>query len=250
MNIHEHVSGIELSKVIVIDTETTGLDESKDEVLSLSIVDGNGAVLFDHLIKPARRKRWPNATEIHGIRWADVKNEKTLLEYEEEISAIFCRAALIVGYNVDFDLKMLRASGAIVPRNIETFDVMAQYAEVHGKWSEWQGKKAFVKLAECAKHYGYTFQAHISLEDAKATAHCFRSILQDPDYLARSNQAKAERNKKDRRKKTVRKATVIATAAIIAFAIISCFMGFGISDAVILCLITIVAAALIYGGSC
>lgn len=247
MNIHEHVSGIELSKVIVVDTETTGLDESKDEVLSLSIVDGNGAVLFDHLIKPAHRKRWPNATEIHEIKWADVKNEKTLLEYEEELSDIFCSAALIVGYNVEFDLKMLRASGAIIPCSVETFDVMEQYAEVHGKWSEWQGKKAFVKLTECAKHYGYAFQAHSSLEDAKATAHCFRALMDDAEYSKQCADREQARIDKAQSTKRIQVATVLIAIAII---ILVWPVGFGLFSlnpfiGLVITLLTIGAAALV-----
>ena len=162
------------SHIIVIDTETTGLDPSKDEVLSLSIVDTNGCVLFDSLIKPGFRKRWPNAQEIHGISPADVKNEKSLAEYADELSSFFDGSYLIVGYNVKFDLDMLKASGLKVS-GCKSFDVMREYQKFFGER---------VKLYQCAMAYGYgAFDAHGSLEDAKATAYCFSKLVSDDRYM-------------------------------------------------------------------
>lgn len=39
---------------IVIDTETTGLDPEKDELLQVSIIDDEGNVLFNSLFRPER----------------------------------------------------------------------------------------------------------------------------------------------------------------------------------------------------
>ena len=38
-------------KVIVIDTESTGVDPYSDEILQVSIIDGAGKVLFNKYIK-------------------------------------------------------------------------------------------------------------------------------------------------------------------------------------------------------
>lgn len=178
-------------KILFLDTETTGLSDEKDEILSLSIIDGNGTILFDHLIKPQRRKRWPEASEIHGIKWKDVKNEKTLLDYEEELAPLFDGTHIIIGYNIQFDLNMLYASGAIVKMS-GLFDVMKEYSEVHGTWSEWRSERKWMKLTQCARHYGYKFEAHSSLEDTKATAFCFWKLSQDEEYL-QLQQAKKDR---------------------------------------------------------
>lgn len=172
------------SEIIVIDTETTGTDFEKDEVLSLAIVDGDGNELFYELIRPQRRKRWPSATEIHGIRWSDVKDKQFLYEYEHEIMKLFGKAKIIVGYNIDFDLGMLEASGAVIPgAEAKSFCVMKEYAEVHGADSEWKGEKLWCKLTKCAQHYGYKFTPHNALEDAKATAFCYKSLLADSSYI-------------------------------------------------------------------
>ena len=52
---------------IVIDTETTGFYPWWDELLQVAIIDGENRVLFDRLIKPSRRKKWPYAQRVHGI---------------------------------------------------------------------------------------------------------------------------------------------------------------------------------------
>ena len=170
----EEVKGFVPDKVVVIDTETTGLGEENNEVLSLSIVDYNGEVLFDHLIKPQKRVRWPNAQEIHGISPADVKNEKTLLEYENELRGFFDGSYLVVGYNAPFDVGMLRASGLDI-HGIKAFDVMREAEKMNGR---------VTKLPECARIFGYEeFEAHGSLADAKATAYCFKRLMEDEGYL-------------------------------------------------------------------
>lgn len=45
---------------VYLDTETTGLHpEEGDEILSLTIVDANGRLLFDERFKPKHKKEWP-----------------------------------------------------------------------------------------------------------------------------------------------------------------------------------------------
>ena len=163
----EAARGWDKNKVYILDTETTGLRKN-DEVLSLSIVNFNGVVVFDELIKPRNRKTWKAAQEIHGISYDAVKDKKQLVEYEEQLKPFFSKGCLIVGYNIEFDRKMLEQSG--VKFECDFFDVMKTFS---------QGKK-WCKLAECAEHYGYgKFSAHGSLEDTKATAYCLGCLLND-----------------------------------------------------------------------
>ena len=124
----KRVKEIDPSKIAVLDTETTGLDPKNDEVLSLSIVDGAGEMLFDSLIRPSRRKWWPKAQEIHGISPADVADAPTLVEVSDEVRGILRGADLVVGYNVEFDLGMLEAGG--LDLYFPTFCVMKEFAPV------------------------------------------------------------------------------------------------------------------------
>lgn len=161
------------AKIIAIDTETTGLNPGRDEVLSLSIVDARGNPLFNHLIRPTKRKRWPKAQEINGISPADVKDEKTLIEYSDELGRYFDGSCVIVGYNIAFDLDMLACNGLNIDKLL-TFDVMNEAAKVFGRR---------VKLTECAARLGYgEFPAHGSFQDARATMACFINLVQMPEY--------------------------------------------------------------------
>lgn len=214
---------------ICLDTETTGLKAGNDEVLSLAIVNQDGVELFNHLIKPSKRKRWPEAAKVHGITWGDVKDEKELWEYEKELMAIFGRAKLLVCYNADFDLKMLKASGAKLPI-LPTIDLMHQYASAYGEWMEWKNDYKWAKLQEVAGRYGYGFEAHDALNDARATAYCYKAFVEDcqrakdakgDEYWAeRTRLAKEAAEQAERKAKAIRYAK-IAAVAIAAIAIIA-----------------------------
>lgn len=54
------------SKFITLDTETTGFS-TEDEVLSCSVVDQDGNILIDTLVKPIYKTSWDAAQRIHGI---------------------------------------------------------------------------------------------------------------------------------------------------------------------------------------
>lgn len=163
------------SSCIVLDTETTGVDTSNDEVLSIAIIDGTGKKLYDGLVKPKRKRKWKEAEAVHGISPKHVANAPTMAEVADVVGPMVNEAALVVGYNVTFDIQMLRSSGLFV-KHVEVFDVMREFARLapEGRWP---------KLGECARHYGYRFRAHDALEDAKATLHCLKALLRDERYL-------------------------------------------------------------------
>lgn len=46
----EYVTCYNPSKMIVFDIETTGLDAEKDDVLQISIIDGNGKTLINEYV--------------------------------------------------------------------------------------------------------------------------------------------------------------------------------------------------------
>ncbi len=58
------------NRPIYLDTETTGLERS-DEIIEISIVDDEGQVVFDSLVKPSQPIP-ADSTRIHGITDADV----------------------------------------------------------------------------------------------------------------------------------------------------------------------------------
>ncbi len=149
--------------------------QDKDEILQLSIIDGNFKVLFNEYIKPEKISIWPEAEAVNHISPRLVMNKKPLLYYRDQIEDIFNSAKLIVGYNCNlFDLPFLSRSGINVG-SAPSFDVMLEFAVIYGDWDENHGSYKWQKLIACAAHYGYRQEGnfHDSLEDVKATLFCY-----------------------------------------------------------------------------
>jgi DNA polymerase III epsilon subunit-like protein len=186
MDVRE-IRRIDPKRIIVIDTETTGIDVGKDEILSLTIVDLEGNILFDELVCPVRRQRWPKAEEVNGISPSMVKGKKHLTDHEDVICGIWNNAELVVGYNVSFDTKFLYESGLPL-KQLPEFDVMKEFAPIHGVWNNYHQDYQWAKLSQCAEHYGIAgFDAHTSLGDTEATRRCFLALMDDPRYQKMRN---------------------------------------------------------------
>lgn len=173
-------SGIEYDE-IVIDTETTGLDADTDELLQVSIIDSQGNTLFNSYIKPLFTENWDEAMAVNHITPETVATAPNILEVKQEISRIINSAHTIIGYNVDFDLGFLSNIG-IRNENAAIVDVMEDFADIYGEWSEQYGCHKWQKLTKCAEYYGYdwgTDIAHDSLADCKATLYCYQKMLQE-----------------------------------------------------------------------
>ena len=183
-DLSEALTGYDFGKVVVFDTETTGLNPyGGDEIVSMALCDIEGNDLFSRLIRPRAKRTWKEAQAIHGISPDDVKNSPTLEDVADEIRSHICGDVLVVGYNVGFDISFLMAAG-IIESSPKSFDVMMEYAKVRGSKERRNGDGyLWSKLAVCAKCYGYEFNAHDASEDAKATAHCYKALLCDRLYL-------------------------------------------------------------------
>lgn len=169
---------LDFDKIVVLDLETTGLKPSANEILKLSIIDGYGRVLFNKLLKPAKRKTWRDAEAIHGISPKDVNDCSDISYYIDDIREII-KGKVIVGYNIEFDLEFLASSRVIPSVDVNSVDIMRPFAEIYGDWSEYHGDYTFKKLTQCAKYYGYTWpngKAHDSLADTQATLFCLRKM--------------------------------------------------------------------------
>lgn len=172
------------ARLLCLDTETTGLDSSTDEVVSLSVINGNEDVLFDHLVKPVYRRCWPNATRINGIAPRDVMHEKPLSDYLVKLSGLATSCHLLIGYNLEFDLALLECCGCCAFSGLDSFDVMAGFSFAHGTWRGHSAPRWY-RLSACANYYSISYEPHSSLEDARATMRCFFSLLHE---VARDSQ--------------------------------------------------------------
>lgn len=169
----------EPERIRVLDTETTGLDPSGDGILQVAVIDGNGRTLFESYVHPYERREWPKAERVNGISPEMVRDAPSMAELRPDIDRALKDAELIIGYNVGFDLSFLRSKGVTVPA-VDTCDVMRDFAYIYGEWADWADDGwVWQSLVTCADYYGYRFDAHDALEDARATLHCCRRIMWD-----------------------------------------------------------------------
>ena len=93
-------------KYVILNTETSGLSRN-DVVLDLALIDVDGNELFNSRIKPSKRKRISKeATAIHGIKMADLKDCPTFAEIKSQIESLVARKTAII-YNAEFDEKII-----------------------------------------------------------------------------------------------------------------------------------------------
>lgn len=166
------------NNVIVLDCETTGLDSVEDEILQLSIINTNNEVLFNEYVNPIHHTSWKEAEGIHGISPSMVENCRTLEEFREEVQSILDNCHVIIAYNGYFDIGFLKEAGFVIDNSkTKVVDIMLQFAQIYGEWSEYYNDYKWKKLSVCANYYDYEFKAHDSLEDTKATLHCYKQMI-------------------------------------------------------------------------
>ncbi len=99
--------GMDRSKVLFFDLELTGFYDH-DEILSVTIVDANGSLIMDTLVKPTRKKKWKNTEKIHGITPEMVADAPTMDELTPKIRDIFDNAENIIAYGVSTDYSHIK----------------------------------------------------------------------------------------------------------------------------------------------
>ena len=94
-------------KVLFFDLELTGFYD-RDEIISISIVDGNGKLIMNTFVKPTHTQRWKKTEKIHGITPEMVQNSPTIEEITPEIKGIFANADNIIAYGVSTDYSHIK----------------------------------------------------------------------------------------------------------------------------------------------
>ena len=95
----------------VFDLETTGIDVEKDRIVQLAIirVEPYGTRrTFETLVNPERPIP-PEATAVHGIKDADVRDAPTFAQVRREVEELLADADLAGFNSVNFDQPLLMA---------------------------------------------------------------------------------------------------------------------------------------------
>ncbi|MEM9358550.1 MAG: DUF294 nucleotidyltransferase-like domain-containing protein, partial [Pseudomonadota bacterium] len=162
---------------VVLDTETTGLDTTKDRIVQIGAVRIQGGQvaeteIFNRLVNP--ECPIPSvSTGIHGISDADVAQEAVFTEAMSELSG-WLGASLLVGFSTGFDVAVLQAEHKRVglvwraPRFLDVQDLLMSVAPQLPQYSmevaaEWLNVKIEGR--------------HTALGDARATAQIYLALV-------------------------------------------------------------------------
>lgn len=121
----------ETERVVVVDVETTGLDSARDQILEIAIRDGVGeeAATWTQRVRPSIPIP-ASASAVHGITNEDVAAAPSFADIAEEVRRRIEGAAVIIGYNVGFDLSVLSAEFAragTAPLDLERTAIVDPY---------------------------------------------------------------------------------------------------------------------------
>lgn len=179
------------NKKIYLDTETTGLSNTKHQILTIALIleDQNHTVHKETLkVKTQNHKEIdPKALEVNQIDIDEHNKEsisasKTCKEINKIIRTNGFEDAVIVGHNVSFDIRFIKSlfqeqniSPVLNFENIhDTLILSKQVKETPTDF--YNGGYDLESLSE---HYGFTTEFHDAMNDTEATRHLYREIQKE-----------------------------------------------------------------------
>lgn len=179
---------IESYEFIVLDTELTGFDTKKDEIVSIGALKIRGLQMvpgenFYTLVKP-RNGLPKDSTLVHRITPQDIETAPVI---EDILPAFvsFCAKGLLVGHFLELDMGFInretfRYMGSYLANPaIDTLRLVQRYREkTCGLVNERFCFNASYRLNDLAREYHLPdFVAHNAMQDAMQTAYLFLFLV-------------------------------------------------------------------------
>ena len=100
----------ERENYVVVDVETTGINSEKDQIIEIAAIkkEGNEIIVFQELVKIKKGLR-REISELTGITDEMLANDGKDIDVVLEEFLDFVGKAILVGYNVKFDVSFLNA---------------------------------------------------------------------------------------------------------------------------------------------
>ena len=173
---------------VVFDTELTGLNRKKDEIISIGAVKIRNLQIdlgktFHQYIKPQRLDH-TEATLVHRITPEQLKQAPPLDDVLPEFLS-FVGTDLIVGHYIGLDMSFInretqrRYNGSVVNPCIDTIRMAQGYKRVmFGYYHEESVSSNRLSLQDLSSEFNLPFfEAHDALEDAIQTAYLFLFLV-------------------------------------------------------------------------
>lgn len=165
----------------VIDFETTGLNYNfrsppMDEILSVAIVDQDGNEVFHTYCNTIKLKTWYKAQTIHGISPKDVKGYPTFVEIMPKVIEILSSFDYVISYNVPFEKFFLENYAQLYTPKDFSIQKIRWGRDPMEMFMNYMNSNKFLSLETAAEHFGYHYNAHDALEDARAALHVYNAL--------------------------------------------------------------------------
>ncbi|MEM7715797.1 MAG: 3'-5' exonuclease [Cyanobacteria bacterium P01_A01_bin.68] len=172
--------------IIVFDVETTGLEISKDEVIEIAaikLIDGKKIAEFREFI--VNTVDVGDSQQIHGYsnEFLASHGKKALKVFHEFFE--FAKGGLLIGHNVGFDIKMVKAHASRVGIEFPQF-----------KWADtWNLANRFIEadsysLENLASKLGLIqLPSHQAIEDVRTTVELLYFLIPAIEHCAKYRQA-------------------------------------------------------------
>ncbi|GAB3531831.1 exonuclease domain-containing protein [Photobacterium alginatilyticum] len=178
------------SNCLILDTETTGL-YSEAEICEFSVIDAQGTVLLDTLVKPTRPIP-ADATAIHGITNEMVADAPSWFEIYQDVVTLLAGRCVVI-YNAAYDTRLIsqstyRAGYKLndVITDLDAIDdsaecAMLAYAEFYGDWDEYHENYRWQRLTNAAVQQSVVVdgKAHRALADCRMTLGVLRAMAKE-----------------------------------------------------------------------
>lgn len=183
-----HQQPISKCDFVVLDTELTGLNEKKDEIIAIGAIRIRDFRLqcgenFYALIRP-EEKLHSQSTLVHRITPGQLIQAQSLEEILPQFLE-FCGDSYLVGHYVRLDLAFLNRAckkflgGEIRTPYLDTMRLAMAYKEfVHGHYFDHYNIQSAYNLTSLGKEYGLpSFDQHNALQDSLQTAYLFLYLV-------------------------------------------------------------------------
>lgn len=178
---------LEECEFTVVDTELTGLDQRKDEIVSIGAVRIRGMAIepsanFYAVVRPSCLPK--TCTLIHRITPSEVESAPELPDVLPEF-ADYLGQSLVVGHHIGLDMAFLNRAcrrilgGTMVNPCLDTLRLAQVYEEERwvGYYDRYNLRVSY-NLSDLSEQYGLPrFPAHNALSDAMQTAYLFLFLV-------------------------------------------------------------------------
>ncbi len=180
--------------VLILDTETTGLD-SDAEVIEVSVINTRGDLRMDELALPVDGVP-QGAANIHGLTLARLRQlgARQWRVVNAELRAVLADASLVLVYNASYDRRLLEQTCVRHGLSLPTVPwrcVMLEYADLRREPNPKGHGWKWHKLDEACHYEGVSSsQEHRALSDTRMTLALMRTVV------AKENAITEERDQK------------------------------------------------------